>query len=326
MSELKPSIISCPKKNNLPSDTFRNFITNLSPYVSDHGRSSIVLNELERQSTESRQSFTNVNMQNSATPMNPFDKPRITVKQTLVGLNDDNRNLKPWVVSGPENTGLTNWKPKFTQKESTIDNNYIGTINKNEGMGYDIANYKAPITIKQTTLNENYLNNAYYYVNKPEDYLGYLDPQKVRYSTHALDYLGGGNYKVNQSENRTQWDNADITETKSALCDKEPGQFFRGADSRMGKFPIGKYQIGNVHSSDRNEYNTKYTGNIGNIQNVLLSKKQLGRQTKEQFYNRSSQIDMFNSKNPDQEFNRFDSDVITKQLSNNPWYNLKRNV
>lgn len=329
MSELNPSIVQGSKRTQLPSDNSRNVSSLLTSNVYDYGRSSVKLTELERNTT-SQQHILNIQQSGIGSKTLPFDDAKTTIKETIVGLSDTNRNYTPFVINGSNNTGLTNWDPKGTQKETTIYNNYTRPASKNDGMGYVVANYDARTTIKQTTLNENYLNQASGYNKEQMDYTTFQDPQKVRYAIHAENYKGSGGFYINDAENRDRWLNADISIDKEQLVYKAPGQEFRGANSNMGKIAAGEGLVGHIKSNDnmlfKERVNNQSQRNIGNINNIIPDSFQLGMTTQQGFHNRNSQIDVFNSQDPTQQSNRFDADLITQQLSQNPWYNLKRNL
>ena len=182
----------------------------------------------------------------------------------------------------------------------------------------------------QADLLEDYLNQASGYNKEQMDYTAFQDPQKVRYAIHAENYKGPSKYFTNDVENRDQYYNADISIDKEQMIYKAPGQEFRGANSNMGKINAGGQLIGDIKSTDnllfKERVNNQIQRNVGNVNNIIPDAIQIGMTTQQGFHNRNSQVDMFNSNNPSQNFNRFDSDVITQQLSNNPWYNLKRNV
>lgn len=326
MSELKPSIVQNAKRNQLPSDTSRNVGSLLTSNVYDYGRSTVKLTELERNTT-SHQHILNINKSGSGNKMKYYDDAKTTVKETVVGLVDTNRNYRPLVINGDTNTGFTSWDPKSTQKESTIHNNYTRPITKNDGMGYVIANYDAKATIKQTTLNQNHLNHASYFVNDHMDYSASKDPQKVRYAVHAENYQGASVFFKSDSENRDRYYNANISDRKEQIVYKAPGQEFRGANSNMGKISAGEGLVGMTKSTDnmlfKERQNYRHADNVGNINNIIPNTTQLGNFTQQGFHNINSQIDVFNSTNLNSPNNRFNGNLITQQLSQNPFYNLK---
>lgn len=328
MSGLKPSVIQNARRTQLPTDNSRN-IGSLTNHVNDYGRSSVKLTELERNST-SQQHILNIQQSGVGGQLGYFDNAKVTVKETVVGLSDTNLNYRPIVISGADNTGLTSWDPKSTQKESTIYNNYTRPAAKNDGMGYTVANYDARATIKQTTLNENHLNHASGYNKEQMNYTAFQDPQKIRYAVHAENYVGPSNRYTSDAENRDQYFNANITIDKEQLVYKAPGQEFRGTNSHMGKIHAGNDLIGEIKTNDnllfKERQNYRHADNVGNINSILPSTELLGMTTQQGFHNRNSQMDVFNSKDTSQHFNRFNSDLITQQLSNNPWYNIKRNI
>jgi hypothetical protein len=326
MSGLKPSVVQNTRRTQLPTDNSRN-IGSLNNYVNDYGRSSVKLTELERNST-SQQHILNIQQSGVGGQLGYFDNAKITVKETVVGLSDTNLNYRPIVISGSDNNGLTSWDPKNTQKETTIHNNYIRQAAKNDGMGYAVANYDARATIKQTTLNENHLNHASGYNKEQMNYTAFQDPQKIRYAVHAENYIGPSAYFKSDAENRDQYFNANISIDKEQLVYKAPGQEFRGSNSHIGKIAAGEGLIGEIKTNDnmlfKERINNQSQRNIGNINNIIPDTTQFGIMTKDHL--NYSQMDTFNSQNPSAQNNRFNSDLITQQLSQNPWYNLKRNV
>ena len=327
-NEIKPSVVQNAKRTQLLSDNSRNVTSSLSPYTSDYGRSSVNLTEMERETT-SQQHILNIQKSGYGNKTPFYDTAKTTTKETVVGLVDSTRNYSPVVINGNTNNGITCWAPKSTQKESTIYNKYTRPVTKNDGMGYTIANYDLKTTTKQTTLNENHINQASYYISDPTDYTSFQNPQKIRNAVHAKDYIGPSVYFKGDSENRDQWLNANISDKKEQIVSKAPGQEFRGADSNMGKISAGEGLIGTIKSTDnlllKERLNFRHVDNVSNINNIIPNTSVLGLTTQQGFHNRNSQVDVFNS-NPNTKNNRFDADVITDQLSKNPFYNLKRNI
>lgn len=314
-----PSLVQKSTRHNLTNDVVRNVGSLLTPYSYDYGRSGINLTEMEREST-STQHVLNINQSAFGTQMAYNDSAKNTMKQTTIELTDNLRNYAPFVINGEANTGLTDWMPKNTQKESTVTNDYTRPITQNDGMGYVIANPEAKTTHKESTLNINHFNNVHGANKESMVYSTYQDPQKVRYATHLTDYNGPGNYAVNMYENRSKYDNAEICDKKEkTLKDDRPN----GRNAAIGKIHAGQNLIGEIKCTDNllfkeREHNRGFD-NISNINNVIPSITQFGTITK--CYDNTH--DLFNITNS--EYNRFNGDIITEQLKNNPYYNLKRN-
>jgi len=322
--EIKPSIVQNSRKSHLHSDTSRNIGSVLSPYTYDYGKSSVKLVEMERETT-STQHMLNAQKSNYGNHMPYYDNAKNTMKQTTIGLTDTSRNILPTVVNGQSNTGLTTWSPKDTQKQTTIFNNYSRPINKKDGMAYIVANFNAKTTNKETTIQNNYINHANDINKDHMVYSTFQDPQKIRYQIHAEDYKGHGSRYINETEIRNQYYNANISDTKEQFISKNDSQVHRGTNSSLGKINAG--YIGDIKSTDnllfKERPNYRIATNIGNISNNIPSISQIGEQTEQRID--YSQIDRFNN-NTLLHHNRFDSDVITQQLAQNPFYNIKRKL
>ena len=149
-----------------------------------------------------------------------------------------------------------------------------------------------------------------------------MDPIKVRNAVHAKDYQGGGSRQITQNaENRDKYLNAEITERKEKTLE---GEHPRGKNSSLSNISVGKGSYGDITSRENTifkELENKHTQNINNISNSIPSITQFGLNT-QNFHGQDSQVDVFNT-NTSTELNRFNSDLISEQLSKNPFYNLK---
>lgn len=314
------SIAQSPKRMQLPSDTSRNIISNLNKKQFDYGRSSINSVELERDTT-SQQHSLNVNKSTAGTPMSYSDLARKTMKQTTVqrNTNDTSRNMNT-STKLDSHTGMTTWDPKTTQKETLLFE-HKGQINKKDGMGYVVANYDAQTTNKETTLNTDYIPQANSNNKSSTVQSTFKNPQKVRYAVHAEDYKGSGGFYTSQAENREQFKNANISNTKEQSIIIKDEETYRGTNSSMGK--IQNNSIGTVKIKDNmllKEQDNTHVQNKDNISNIIPNQELLGANTKQS--NQLSQYDNFNENNKERG-NRFNAIDIQNQLKNNPLYNLK---
>lgn len=302
------SIAQIPKRNQLQSDTTRNLMSQ-TPGINDYGKQSLNLPELERQTTSQLHTL-NINKGNSGHQLTLQDNMKTTHKEMLVDKRDNTGNIK--TINKDTNTGYTDYKLKTTQKESLVNNNYKGQANKNDSMGYNIAKYSAKTTNKEITsdihysghVNDNNKNNMIRST--------FENPEKVRYAIHAEDYKGHGNYGVNSCENRTRFDNAEIIETKEILLE---GTRPSGPKSSLGSISSGVNGVGELKITQNmllKEQDKERVENLVNS-NVIVSKESLGYL--QPMYNNYSEV----------ENSRLSGDLVSEQLKENPFYNLKRN-
>lgn len=313
------SLLQDTKRNQLTSDTMRNANSVNSPYVYDYGKSSVNHPELERDTTSKFHSL-NVNQSRSGNIIGHQDNARNTLKETTVELVEPYRNVKSGVIKIDSNTGITSWKPKITGKETLIFE-HKGQANKKDGMGYTVSNYDAKTTHKESTLNIDYNGHASGVNKDSMVYSTYDDPIKVRNALHTENYQGPGINTIADAENREKYYNAEISVIKEKALQ---GERTRGTNSAFGKLASGHNLVGDIKTNDnlllKESTNTRVenTSNISNnIPNVI------GDLTQQNFHNQTSQKDTFSS-DVSAKNNRFNADLISSQLNQNPFYNLKK--
>jgi len=136
------------------------------------------------------------------------------------------------------------------------------------------------------------------------------NPEKVRNAVHVQNYRGTGKRHTSNAENRTQYHNAEITENKENLL---KGARPNGRKSTLGSISSGVVSIGDIKSTPNMLLKEQSKDRVENINflNVIPSKESIGSQ--KAIYHRYD--DLLNS--------RIDSGLVTTQLTQNPFYNLK---
>jgi hypothetical protein len=301
------SMFQAPKRNQLRSDTERNIGSQI-PGVNDYGKDSYNLPELERDSTKEYQSL-NVNKSNSGQRIALQDQARSTIKETLVGKRDNSGNIRRFINKN-DNTGMTNYDLKTTNKETLIYTNYKGQANKKDQVGYNIAKYRAKTTNKEMTSDNSYSGGANASNKTNMVRSTFENPEKVRNAVHVQNYRGTGKRHTSNAENRTQYHNAEITENKENLL---KGARPNGRKSTLGSISSGVVSIGDIKSTPNMLLKEQSKDRVENINflNVIPSKESIGSQ--KAIYHRYD--DLLNS--------RIDSGLVTTQLTQNPFYNLK---
>jgi hypothetical protein len=141
----------------------------------------------------------------------------------------------------------------------------------------------------------------------------------MRNGIHVKDYMGPSITSVGDAENRDKYYNAEISIFKeNALLGERPS----GSNSALGKNASDHTFVGEIKSNDnlllKERYNVR-AENINNICNNIPTTNILGSFTKQGFEENEIFSTDKNNRN-----NRFNADLINEQLSNNPFYNLKR--
>jgi hypothetical protein len=237
------SLFQEPKRVQLHSDTERN-IGSYIPSSNDYGKSSYNLPELERDTTK-QYNLLNVNKNTAGQRISLSDEARTTGKESLVNKRTDSGNVKG-TVEKYANTGITNYDPKVTNKESLIYKNYIGNANKKDQVGYNIAKYRAKTTNKETTSDKSYIG-------------------PVKYHNQTV-------------ESRTKYNNAEISNTKEKLV---KGARPSGRKSTLGTISSGVSSVGEIKLTPNmllKEKPKQRTENI-NVQQVTPSKEKIGYPT-----------------------------------------------
>lgn len=342
-----------PIRQQLRSDTSRNISSMLNPNVHDHGVSSYNLPELERDTTNNKP-LGNVNRSGFGQQIYNQDTAKDTIKETTLhsdnsgnivsvqkkssntaslgtdytfrptnkeSLVEANKNYRGTPSNSNPGMGynVAKYRAKTTHGETVSENKYNGHVAKNDGTGYNIANYNAKTTQGETFSKNKYNGHAVDSNKNPMVYSTHDNPIKVRNAVHAKDYQGNSMRFTPNAENRQQYLNAEITETKEKLIS---GERPRGKNSSLST--IYNSDIGEMSVRDNKlftEQVNNHTQNFDNISNNIPGVAQIGMNT--QFYKgENSQVDQF-SLNIKQQHNRFDGDLVKQQLKQNKYYNLQ---
>lgn len=300
------SLFQNPKRNQLSSDTQRN-VGSMIPSVNDYGKQGINLPELERDTTKQSQTL-NINKGNSGHKMILQDDIKGTIKETLLGKHDNSGNIRTNVINRDNNSGITDYTFKTTNKEMLIDNNYNGHVNKKDGMGYSVVNAHAKTTNKELTSDYEYAGHANDANKNSMVYSTFENPEKVRNAVHIENYKGAGNHHTSAAQNRTMYNNAEITESKEKLLQ---GQRPSGRKSTLGTITnntLGKTKLtDNMLLKERRKTRPQ---NV-NLTSVIPTKNILGEY--QPIFNNHSEL----------ENNRLNASDVSMQLSSNPFFNLK---
>jgi hypothetical protein len=300
------SVFQTPKRNQLESDTKRNIGSQI-PGVNDYGKDSYNLPELERDTTKEYQSL-NVNKSSSGQRIALQDQARSTIKETVVGKSDNSGNIRRFINKN-DNTGMTNYDLKTTNKETLIYTNYKGQANKKDQVGYNVAKYTAKTTNKEITSDNSYSGGANASNKTNMVRSTFENPEKVRNAVHVENYRGSGKSHTSNAENRTQYQNAEITEKKEKLL---KGARPSGRKSTLGSISGGVGSLGDIKSTPNMLLKERSKDRVENINflNVIPSKEVIGSQ--EAIYHKYGEV----------ENTRIDGGLIKSQLSQNPFYNL----
>lgn len=226
--EIQGSAVQPSIKTTYKTDYTRNFNTSKRKDIEyDYGKSTYTPYDTERHITgETNQFDLNVHRQNMATKVYQQDDVKPTVKQTTLSY-DNSGNIKSSFDNGKMtavDTGIQHWDAKATNKQTLINNKYIGGLKKDEGMGYTVATYAAKTTGKEViTANSNYTGNssAGDSTRQPQVYSTYFDPIKTRNVT-SVHYTGSGAPTTRiDTSSRTNYNNAEINDRQETLLVNE---------------------------------------------------------------------------------------------------------
>ncbi len=152
------SIVRSSTKTTFQADTGRNISGNKSTI--DYGKSTLTAFTTERGNEGEL-----VNVHRSTFGVyNPLsDNAKTTTKETTVNNEFGNGQVKTQFDMGngaAYNDGISGITVPTTHKETTIVNDYIGNMNKEDGMGYLVNKYTAKTTGKEViTANSEYTSN-----------------------------------------------------------------------------------------------------------------------------------------------------------------------
>jgi len=306
-SELASSLFQEPKRQNFEGDYTRNLNGKIlnNQNTADYGRSSMKQYESERATTGEKSHLLNAKVSNAAGPtIKPQDDIRRTLKETT--MYESNGQVGTAYNKGSNsayNAGISDITAKATQKQSLVENKYKGQVHKDDGMGYIVNKYEAKTTGKELVTNNssNYVTNAGKIIKNPMVHSTFENPERVRNELH-YEYTGNAGY-ASESASRTKYDNADIREAKQQLL--------------MGERPSGPQQFQIVSGKDSQ-------GDVRLTDNMLLKEQQ---DTRSKITNEYKHIPSKESvgmiikhkKESESPNDRFQPDLITSQLSNNPF-------
>jgi hypothetical protein len=167
-SELSLSLFQNPKRQNFEADSIRNVTGNITDKkVDDYGKSGITSYESERETTGQQSHVLNAQRKEFGMAIKPQDEFKTTLKQGTM-IYDNFGNVKTTFDTGKTNayqSGISGIDAKVTQKQSLIDNKYLGGIEKERGMGYLVTKYDARTTGKQMLTKDTELKKQ---INGPQ--------------------------------------------------------------------------------------------------------------------------------------------------------------
>ena len=173
-NELNSALFQDPKRQNFENDYVRNLSGEVVQQDTfDFGRSSMKQYQSERSTTEDKTQTLNVNQKNSGLTVRPQDDIKTTLKQTTLN-KDKSGNIKTTFDVGKNAAyanGISDINVKTTQKQTLIDNKYMGQMQKSDGMGYLVNKYDAKVTGKEIiTNNSDYISTGAALVKNPQMY------------------------------------------------------------------------------------------------------------------------------------------------------------
>jgi hypothetical protein len=209
--EISDSLVQEPKRINFENDYVRNISG--SKTSNDYGRSSMKQYTNERSTTEDQFDMGNITLPGKQVVIKPLDDAKTTLKQTTLRTNDSGniKTIYKLNSTDPYESGMSDMKPKNTQKQNLIDNKYLGqyTNNQSGGLGYLVNKYDARITDKEIITNKS-------------------------------DYKGNPHY-IHEFGSREQYNNADIRDDKQDLL---MGQ--RAGGQQKFQISSGKVSFGEI--------------------------------------------------------------------------------
>jgi hypothetical protein len=301
-----------PKRQNFENDYSRNLSGSVtSKSVNDYGKSGYKSYETERHTTEDKAHVLNVNDSKTGSKIRQLDPAKGTIKETTLKY-DNSGNVKSVFERGTMATydsGLSSMDAKTTQKQTLVDNKYIGQMQKEDGMGYVVAKYDAKTTGKEIiTNNSEYSGNANQHVKNVKVYSTYENPIKVRNAVHT-DYKGNVNLNA-EASSREKYNNAEIRDDKQNVLMGE-----RPSGPQNFQISSGKVSYGDIKSTgnmilkeeqdDRERLNDQYL-------QIIPTKSNIGMISKPR-YDNDPEDTVDNS--------RLDPMLVHNQLKENPFVN-----
>jgi hypothetical protein len=298
-------------RQSLTNDYTRN-VNKTTNNNSDYGKNSFNLPELERNTTNTMHTL-NINKQGTETQMGLLDNVRNTIKQTTLSHDNSGQMSNRFIKSDTNavENGMSNYNFKTTNKETLVDKNYIGQPMKKDQTGYTINKYNAKTTNKEITADNEYQGTAGKVNGKNSMiYSTWANPEKIRNASHTVNYTGNAN-GYTQDENRERFSNAEINTLQEQLISNERPSGPQSFNISGGINTIGETKPINLLKSQEN----RHTQNINNISSNIPSKSKIGK-IKNIRHKYSENVN-------NRETNDF-TNIVDKQLEENPFYNLRR--
>lgn len=302
-----------PIRQQLNSDYTRNVNRSSLANGGDYGKGSYNLPELERNTTNTMHTI-NLNKQGTKSQVGLLDDVKNTMKETTL-YQDNSGNINSF-INKSDNTGITNYDFKTTQKEIDIDKTYIGQPMKKDQTGYNVSKYSAKTTNKETTSDLQYQGGAGANDGKSNSmvYSTYDNPEKVRNAVHPKNYRGNATTQgFTQNENRQRYTNAEVNLNQEKLISNERPSGPQAFNISGGVNTVGdlNYRPNTLLKGEEN----RHLQNKDNISSNIPTQKLLGNRTQ-------SDNNQFSELPNNRETNDF-KNLIVNQLADNPFYNLR---
>ncbi|NBP00797.1 MAG: hypothetical protein EBU90_11820 [Proteobacteria bacterium] len=203
-----------PKKNNFNGDYSRNLnVTNMFG-GDDYGKGGVRAVSTERQTYDPTE-VGNAKLPEALTTRF-VDNARSTMKETSTH-SEHSGHVRTIFDSGKSSAhglGISSYEVKPTMKQSLVDNNYMGGVDKGDAMGYLVTNVTAKTTDKEilTEHSADRVGNAEHVYPQPKDYTSYMDPEKVR--NHVTVEYKGNSHGLNTVMSRNNYSNAECRDVK----------------------------------------------------------------------------------------------------------------
>lgn len=242
-SELELSLFQNPKRQNFEGDYIRN-VSLTDKKVDDYGKSGITVYESERTTTGIQSQLLNAQNKEFGISIRPQDDFKKTLREDAMKY-DNIGNIKTTFDSGKISayeSGLLGVDAKITQKQSLVDNKYVGGVEKERGMGYLVTKYDARTTGKEMLTDKG-------------------------------DYRGSAKFN-SESESRHKYKNAEIRDNKQkVLMGERPNgpQYFQTASGKVSQADIKSTR--NMLLKEREDTRDKMNVNTNQ---VIPSKELIG--------------------------------------------------
>ena len=304
-----------PTRQQLRNDHVRNLNKSNLSNNSDYGKNSFNLPELERNTTNTMHTI-NINKQGTKNKVGILDDLKLTTKETTL-IQDNSGNINSIIKKSDNNTnGMSDYTFKTTQKEMLVDKNYIGQASKNDQTGYNVSKYDAKTTNKEMTSDLYYQGTKGITDGKGNSmvYSTYKNPEKVRNAVHPKNYRGNATSQgFTENENRQQYINAEVNLNQETLISNERPNGPQAFNISGGINTVGdlNYRPNTLVKGKE----TVYIRNKDNISSNIPNAIEMGKMSQHDNKNFSEQSNT-------RENNDF-KNIITNQLADNPFYNLK---